>query len=353
MYTRLFILTGALLLASAELAHANNFFIPNHYRNRREPNVFSAIGWSDRREVGGSLAIEKSERDYSNSNTADSKTDSKTFGPYVFYRFPMNLNLEAKYSIENSDKEYANVPSANREAKSGSGMISLGYEFTEIPMALSVRYNRTNNETKASGSTSATKAKDEIVDLGLGYRLENNFYLGAGFEHNEYDYEGASDDRKYNTVVLGGGKVFGNLKSPTATAEGFVSFYNYKNTRYRSLGLDALYNYDVWQYYGRFQYGTSSGDIDVKTWVFVAGVDWQISSFYIGPELSFASSKVDSSEAKFSYFSPSLEAGFRLSQAEIYLRFTPEKDKYEDPSSVGSNYEDTTRTWELGAAYKF
>lgn len=352
MRSRHLVAIGVFLFIGGEVASANSFVIPNHHRGRRETNHFSAIGWSDRKEVGARLTMEKSKTDYDTENTFDQEQNSTEFGPHIFYRLPINLNVEAEYTAKNEDLEYSNSPTSNRKSKSNVGSLGLGYELTGIPMAFGVHYNRDKSTSTRLQTGSRYETKRENFELGVGYRLENQIYLGAGWTHTEADYDSTStSDDKYDSWMGGVGKVFGDSKRPDATVEGLLSFSNHDGIRTRSALVSGLYNYQNWQFTGAVVYGKWSGTSDFDLWNLMAGLDWQIADFYLGPQLSYTTT--NSSQYDSDSYTLSMEGGYRIAELEVYLRFTPEQAKVKFTELTNYNYKETGQTWQLGASYMF
>jgi len=316
----------------------SSVFIPNYYRNRRDANLASAIGWSDRHEAGVRLANEK--KKYEINGTEFFKDDETGVNPYMFYRFENGLNTEVSLNVSETDRDFT-FSGGSSDVETKSIQANLGYELKETPMAFGFGYSRIDSDTESStGSTSESKAT--LLNFGVGYRLEDNVYLGASL------FRIKNDNDTTDLISFGVGKVYGDKEKPDSASELIFSTYNEDGDKAYAFSYQGLCNRGPIQYYSNINLGVTDGTAkDSLGYGVKLGVDYQISDYYFGPELGV---DIDDSnnDTRDTDWLASLEAGYRTSQLEFYARYNLEQQKRSFTVS-----KDTTSIIALGASYRF
>ncbi|MGZ3722072.1 MAG: hypothetical protein ACXVA9_04020, partial [Bdellovibrionales bacterium] len=137
-------------------AYANNSFVPNFYKNRKELNHFAALGWSDRHEVEVNYFTESSAIDVDGVRS----TDSTISGPKLqgYYRLPNKINFEIDGALTKTDSALSGYSTARSSQDSTSrGRFATGYEFANIPLALGASYQSLeSNSTDTDHNTTTT-----------------------------------------------------------------------------------------------------------------------------------------------------------------------------------------------------
>lgn len=342
------VLVASMLLLFAADAFANNSFIPNYYRNRREVNEYSAVGWSNRHEAG--LHYDMAEGEGKTNSIKDEETEHTSFAPYVFYRAPMNLNIEGKIT-KGEEKDKPVPAAANTDTDIMDYHLGLGYELEGTPMAFGLTYTSLDREFKNSGTTTDATAK--AIGLGFGYKLADDMYAGIGWTHTMNESGRPSVEDKDNAYKIGLGKVYGDRANPMAASEVTLGFENEDHTQTWDLDIKGLYNMDAFQYYGAIGYTTASGDDKAKGWNLTLGADLLFGMFYVGPQIEWVTLDTDANTvADDESMEYSLEAGFRNEMVEAFVRYTMDKDEEEFTPST-SNTETENNTWTIGASYHF
>lgn len=294
------ILLAAVFLASE--VYANNYFIPNHYRSRRTLNQFSAIGWSHRNEA--SLEYSKTESETKEDGEKIEEATESEYGPLAFYRLNENFNFEFQF-LRSHENEEEVLTSTEESQKADTVRVSLGYQPSTSSMAFGYSYSKSYAE----------EALDTLLNnFGVGYRLENDYYLGAG-------YQNIHGSRTSHIYTVGLGKVWGDSKKPDSTAEGYYSWLNQDGMKQSSLGLRGLWNRDAFQYYGDIlvmQFDLGNVQYDMPT--IRAGLDYQFSDYYVAPEVIWSALNSDDMADQDSMVL-SLEGGYRAHEIEIFLRY--------------------------------
>jgi hypothetical protein len=342
-----FVLT-LLMLVTASEAFANNYFIPNHYRNRREVNHFTATAWSTRREVG--LQYKMQEADIDQNGVKLSEWNTKGFRPYVFYKSDAGIGVDADLL---RDRATIDDTSDNEDDSFDiDGLnVNAGYEVPGRPMAFSLGLRKLGTEFTDKPGTTTLKSDSKAIDLGFGYKLANDIYLGGGVSVVE-TVEGLNEDKgNFNVLTFGAGKVFGGGEKPMATVESTLEYYEEQDTKNYELLGRGLYNMDNFQFYGELAYDWASGDLDSTGYQLTAGADMQFDKFYVGPQVSKITDDTDSdTEDDTDVMTYSLEAGARIESFEGFLRYT--KSDLE-AKQTGAKLENATTEILLGASYKF
>lgn len=344
------VLVASMLLLFAADAFANNMFIPNYYRNRRAVNQFSAVGWSNRHEVGAHYTMGKSEN--TSNGTATSDDENSGFDLHTFYRTNMNLNIEAtidKNTTENSPKPTG----ASTDTDHMDYHLGLGYEVEGMPWAFGLTYASEDADEEGTGGTDE---KSGALGLGVGHALGDGMYVGFGWTYTDAEEKvgtAAATTDKDNKYHLGVGKVYGDRANPMAASEATLAFENEAHTQYWELAVKGLYNMDAFQYYGEIGYDWSGGDKKTKGYDLTVGADLLFGMFYIGPEIMWMTTSEDlkpSGETETDMMVLGLEAGYRTEMVEAFVRYSTfdyESETSPNKSKVENN------TWVLGASYHF
>lgn len=338
-----------ILLIFGVQAFANTHSIPNHFRNRRLPNQGSSVGWSDRKEVNLAYQISESEQSRSGRKTAED--ESTDVGAFLFYRTPVNLNVEAAVAL--SDSEETPVGSAKDTSESQLGLLNLGYEFTEVPLAIAALYSNIEIDSK-DGTTAATSTiEGHGLGLASGYRIGSNTYLGASLKQWDFDSSFLTDD-KTHYYHLGGGQVFGGEADPDGGYEAVLTFWNEDHSQSYDFSLLGFYNLGDMQYYGRVNYEARGGDADGYSYGATLGADFQISSFFVGPEFSYDYYRLESGTIRLADtdVDAALLAGLRTSSFELALEYAIETNEEDNSPSI-SNDESEGNTWTVSASAFF
>lgn len=331
-------------------AFANNLFIPNYYRNRREPNQMSAIGWSDRHEA--ELAYEMKEGKETTNNVKNEESKSTSPQGHVFYRTPVNLNIEAQFIHQKEKEKSIPVTGPDDESKLNSYHLGLGYELENVPVAFGASFTRTKTETDL-GAGGSSESELDIPSLGTGYHLGDGKYLGVGYSRFRIDSSTSSEDI-VDILALGIGKLYGDRKKPLAANEFVATYLNEDHTQNYGLGLSGLYNgIESLQIYGAFSYGWQNGEDGGDDMAVKLGVDYVFSMFYVGPEIEWSENNFDarntSDREDMNY---SVEAGYRDSVFEVFVRYESDESERKAPAFAFKT-EEEEETWALGASYKF
>lgn len=344
MKLRLLVLAMSVLCASE--AFANNYFIPNYYRNRRFLNAYTAVGWSDRKEAGATYSIENTDNKSGGQKT--SKVEESNLRAHTYYRTPMNLNVEAAILSTKQERESISFNSKDKH-EIMSYNLGLGYELTDSPLAFGLVLSHVNDKNKTS-STDRT-----LVDAsgGVGYRLDGNVFLGLGY----HDLDTKSD--RNEEFALGVGKVYGDRANPSAATELVLTYGNLNDKSYGLLA-QGLINAEALQYYGRIGYMVTDGtqgSVDTNVLVLMAGADYKFFDFYVGPQLSYDNAEFKSSGSKATQneFRPSLEAGYRIEFLEAFLRYDliQGESKFNSPLGASSKNKSDGNVLTANVTYKF
>ena len=345
-----------LIMFTGVQAAANNYFIPNNYRNRRSANVFTGVAWSQRQEVG-MLYGRDTDTNYA-AGTKNSEVTTNAFFPYGFYNMDNGFGFEGGLSKLNSETTY---PSATTKDTGDSLSISAaaGLNPQGTPWAFSLGYRLSTSADNDGSSGDKTTVKSNAVAIGLGYKLFSHYYLGAGYINykSSYDYSFSgttySSDAKNHYYYLGGGAVFGGEKKPMATTELVLMLYNSGSSQKQELTWQGLMNVSEFQFYSRAQYAKTTENgagLDLRL---TAGMDYQFLDFFVGPEVSYDVDKTDDgTDADSKETSLGLLAGYRATAIEAYLGYNTSvrKTEYDNPSSNGKRDSGNVN---LGVAYKF
>lgn len=313
-----------LVLLTAFEASANNAFIPNYYRNRREANDYSAIAYSQRKEAGLLVGAGTLKQETDGTKTLDS--DILAVRPHSYYRVE-NVNMEVEYSTVRSDNK--NVLTGDTIDINAAGpLINVGFELPTTPIAVAISYD--SDKTKFQNKTSGLKIDTDTrtLQMGVGYKMEGNTFLGFGISQEQQDsLLGDSDEEQ---IVFGAGKVYGDYSNPDAAAEAILTFENERGDKTYNLEVRGLRNLGAFQYYGALGLGYQNGvNIDGRDYLFKAGVDYQINdTLYVGPELNVIVVNYDNEES--TNLTPSLQGGYRDRHLEFFLRYDYGKTKSED-----------------------
>ena len=305
------------LFCSGEV-FANNLFIPNYYRNRREVNQYSAIGWSNRNEAAVRYSVENN--DVKTNGTKSSDNSETILYPHAFYRTPINLNIEA--AVESASEERKSLPGGAKRKIDGMGYhLGLGYEIADTPVAFGVAVKMANVEDKPAAGAKTT-TDDMSASIGVGYKLAEDLYLGAGYTNDRSKTKGAKEDQD-NTYVIGVGKVMGDRANPTGAAEAALQFSNEDHSQTYGLLAQGLVNSELLQYHGLISYANTTGDTKGYGLGLMVGADYQFMDFYVGPQVSYLTldTKTSGVSTKINGWSPGLEAGYRLDFFEAFLRY--------------------------------
>lgn len=344
------IIVSLLALGFCADAFANNMFIPNYYRNRRVPNAYSAIGWSDRKEVEVQYEMEDSDRKRNGTKIEDSETDSMQ--AHLFYRTPVNLNVETVMGYSKEDEKNP-VTGDKDETKIKLYHLGLGYELTEMPLAFGAIFTLADGET--TGDSGDSDEEITAIGLGVGYRLAGDKYLGFGLTRSNYDRSSATSnsDDDVDSFSIGAGKVYGDGKSPLAANELTFGFMNFEHTQFYGLDLRGLYNLENIQFYGEAGYDWSNGQRGSDGFSLKGGVDYLFGVIYVGPEVIYSVTNTDSGNTSdVDSLRISVETGYRVDFLEAYLRYT--SDESESEFAVRSFNSKTEKdTWTVGASYQF
>lgn len=338
------------LLFSSTTVLANNYFIPNHYKGRRELNNFTATAWSERREINGYLQTANEETSEGSTKTEESK--AKDLNARIYHRSTeLPLTIEAGINILQAEvDDIANAEDIDRSANLIN--VSGGYELKDLNMAVAASAVRARYESDYSPSNDSTSTNVNFVTLGWGYKLENQIYLGLGYLNTHVDYEetGYTYQDTSHAYLAGIGKVFGDSKNPTGTAETYLQYKSEDMETDLNLTIRGLYNIsEPTQLYGSIILGKidyRDGSDDESSEELELGLDHEFGSFYIAPEISFYNLKGTSDTADTNY---SFEVGYRAEQMEVGLIYNTRESKetYDTPP----NDKTETKTLQLNFAY--
>ncbi len=344
-----------------DTAVANNFHIPNYYKNRRTSNIFSSVGWSSRNEVGINYKKVDREDKPEGSGFQDNKYDAFASVLHGYYRINEQFNLEIQ--AENTGREQDDLPSGEKNENDTLEFESqLGYKFATLPIVMSGGLIYSKDESLEEDSffgKSTNEVKSIGAVLGMSYKMPNNIFYGLGFKHNDTkredkdDFGTQKDDQKSQTVNIGMGQVFGDLDSPDAAYEFNITNEFLGSTKFLFLSLQGLYNKNIFQTYGGllFARATSTGK-DIKKYTFNAGVDVSVNDFYFGPEFTASLNKI-SDDFKAVETNISLQAGYRTSLMEFYLALENETTKFEYDNPLSTDFKSTEQAITIGGVYKF
>lgn len=345
------LLVSSLVLLFGCEAFANNYFIPNYYRNRRTQNTFSALGWSDRKEVA--LSYEMTDTDAKTDGKKSSETDGKEIEAHGFYRLTESWNLEAV--IDSSKDERQAFPITGPKSKSDSMdyNVGAGYQVSGMPLAFGAGIEVVNDEDTTSAGVKSSNDQNS-VSLGAGYRLDSDIYLGVGYVRHVYKQTGKPSDLDQG-YYLGAGKVIGDRQKPDGAGELIFVFANENNRQNYNLIAQGLINAHQLQYTGNLYFGRGDGPSSSTTYGAAFGADYQIMDFYVGPQLNWLHMEFDwgSFKQKSTTLAPSLEVGYRIASLEAFLRYTIEdgQAKFTGLSSSKVEYDGNTLTAQF--TYKF
>ncbi len=326
------IIALSVILLCAGEAFANNYVIPNYYRNRRFLNSYSAVGWSDRKEVGLTHSIENT--DAKNSGAKFSDEEEMRLRPHLYYRTPVNLNVEA--AIVSSKEENKALPSGSKTKEEGMEYhLGLGYELTEAPVAFALILESAKNDLTSANGTKTDQTNFE-GSLGAGYRLPNQMYLGAGYTNSRMKTKGTKEDLR-DRYMLGLGQVYGDRANPDAAAELIMLFSNKDSAQTYVALLQSLINAGDLQYNGALTFTRLDGALSVSGYGLKAGVDYKFYDFYVGPQAAYNWLKVKTNgvESKGTEIEPSLEAGYRVAFLEAFLRYDISKNENKINNNLG------------------
>jgi hypothetical protein len=326
-------------------AYANNLFIPNYYKNRRTNNQYSAIGWSHRNETG--LVVQSAENKVSRDGVEESNEDSLSFTAHYYHRLNETFNLEISGDILDADGESI-TPAYTQNTDRRTISSALGYQFEQVPMAIGLSFGIT--QTDFETSLTGTKFESDVDDFnfGVGYKLASDIYFGVGTSLFKVDRSLGSDDN-IQFHVLGLGKVYGGTDNPVAAVETYFVFLNEDGDKTTSWVLSGLINKNSFQYYGNISYSIEDSADDEKEWGLSLGVDYQFADFYVGPQFSIGQTGYDS-DREDSVFGASLQAGYRTSMLEFYIRYNMDEDEVK---SAGSKNVTEDSVVSIAGIYKF
>lgn len=334
-----FILKITVLLASLMLfseAFANNLFIPNSYRSRREQNEFSALGWSERKEANLQYGTGTGEED---DGTTATDQDTSALEGEVFYRMNDTTNVEFVYE-DNQVK-----PDGGSTAKVSGWDLGVGHQFND-QMALGLSYESGNRDNGTTDFDTTT------YSVGFGYKLDNNWFLGLGYRNSEDDVTG---DPTKSTTALGAGYVWGDAKKPTANFE--VAYLMFGGD-YSGGDIVArgLYNYGQGQYFAAVTMKgekdeTGATETETTGTEMQLGVDYHVTdAWYVAPAITMNNTENDDAGTEDTTNNMSLEVGYRQQAAwEAFFRY--DNNKTED--GAGGNTETTGTVMTVGGTYFF
>lgn len=331
-------------------AGANNYFIPNHYRSRRAANVFSAVGWSDRKEA---TAVLKHNKDLTKRASIKREEDtSNSLEAATFYRVSPQWNIEGLVTyLASKEKEFN--PSADGDQNTGKTFgLGVGYAFPEAPAVIAANIFHSRFDAKDGATDVRSHSWISSYNLGVGWKLPSDIYLGGGISAGWSRLGGIKHGPTWG-YYLGGGKVFGDAKNPVATVETYLLFANVNNTQVYRLGARGLWNMEAFQFIGSLGYGTDQGADKGSSAEIAFGVDYELQAFYINPLIALEVEKdEDGIPDNDTETVLSLELGYRQKPYEAFVRYNYGKDKidYEAPiSDVESNESEVT----VGGTYFF
>ena len=145
-------------------ALANNAFIPNHYRNRRAMNSFSALGWSDRQEA--SAVLQSSLEKKKDNGVNDDRTERNLFRSSIFYKISPELNFEAALLLLKANNEDLNPSAPEDEQISHGKILGLGYQLPGSSVAMGVQYLHTRTNLKEGSTNDKSHNRNEMVSVG-------------------------------------------------------------------------------------------------------------------------------------------------------------------------------------------
>jgi len=338
-----------LTLSSSAFA-VDNFFIPYYYRNRPAMDTFSAIGWSDRHLVNAEITHDWGEVDDHNGfDTNDFKYTSESL--LGAYRLPNNLSFEASL-FRNEEQDNLPLQSGrNEDFDTNEYHVAAGYEFTGTPIALGVAYTNHREEVTSQNTGHITESTTHTASIGAGYRLEHQYFLGIGYINQ--DFLSGHTDQTARNYYLGGGKVWGDLKTPDAAMEAYLFLMNNQGTQEQLLRARGLINCGPLQYYGAAAYGVEQGDAAGSNWDLRLGVDYEINHWYVGPELFVSGSTTSSgTQADNNNLTGSLEGGYRFDKFDAYLRYGNQRITH-DFDDVTVDTKNTQQWLTAGGSFKF
>lgn len=311
----------------SQVGFANTFFIPNYHKGRRQMTNFTATAWSQRNEAAFLYSNTQSEEKKSSIKTED--YNATDFGGLVFYRNPnMPMSIEGQFlkqTTETDDLEN----SENYEGNNQLIAASLGYEIVPQNMALSLFLNKNtfDNENTTLNQTSTFNL--DITSVGWGYRLPSQIYFGLGVMNSRLEIENFSNDTT-NTYVFGFGQVIGNEKNPDYAYEVGLSYASEDGNTDTSLTLRGLHNLsEQTQLVAELTFDQGE---DENGNSIMLGADYEISHFFISPQVSYETTKFDNSiqdsESSTSY---AVELGYRTAKWECSFEYenTTENAEFE------------------------
>jgi len=325
-----------LAVAAGATVNASVFFIPNYYRHDIDPDLYASLGWSTRKTFGLEYSNTKSAQSYdSGAWSSDLQTTSQSYYPFAFYRFDDGLNLQITAPQTRISRHGGPVLSESTTGQR-TYAIGAGYEFADVPIAVSFRYLHSNaskveyNTLVIDSSCSSLpcppfnpdfSSSSNEMQIGFGYRLPGNNYLGLALD--QY-VENTRFDANVLTqrIGVGYGSVVGEKESPTAALETGFFIANGSGTQTYSLVIQGLRNIQDWQVTGVAQILRNDGPNPDYEYTAKLGCDYQFSVFYVGPEVSYfvanspLASVADVSETAFG-----LEAGLRLKPVVVFLSY--------------------------------
>ncbi len=345
---------GALFLFLTMLVSSEAFattVIPQYLRNRRPISTGPAIGWSDRKEAALVYNFGESEEKLNGADNGE--TESVGLTPYVYYRTPANLNIEAAFATGEIDTK---APASATDTEEWRVMLlGLGYEVTTAPVALGVQISTLDSDDTdgATGFTDSTKMT--ALGLGAGYRLPSDIYLGFNLIHNKVE-DAPADDDTIDTWRIGMGQVFGDRRNPASAYEVVLQYINEDSTKYLELDFEGGINSGDLQYYGAFEWERRDAkSADYSGITVKAGVDVKFSTFFVGPEFSYTTAENDAGALgtiEQNDFDLALMGGYRSERFELAAEIELSQSEEED-SSPASKEESESQTITLLGSYFF
>lgn len=299
--------TLALLLAVsvASPAFANNYFIPNHQRSFREKNTYTAVPWSNRREVGLDMEVGNGTRNPEASGEIDIKNDTIT--PHLYFKAENGFAVDAEFKKENEKLKRGTASGKDNEE---NFELHTGYEMGDFAFSLGFVNSREDQ------GTSTSETQTNTILLGFGTRLGGDFYLGFG-----YSRVNDRDDDKNNHFDVGVGKVFGAADNPDGSIEGNLLFAPGDDGD--SLGARAylLVREDALQYFGTLIYTKVDGKTsDIAGYGVQAGLDYQFETFFAGAKFEYVKVTQAGSDDSATGLHPVVQAGYRKDKLEAYVQ---------------------------------
>jgi hypothetical protein len=349
---RMFVIALVLLLWNSDsFAAGTNYFIPNHYQGRRNLNRFTAVAWSERNEVG--VVASHSKNKQQEDDVDSGETSSRFITPYAFYRVNENINTELAVNYF----ELVDRSPTNPDHKTNDYLImpQIGYEFSEIPFAVSVGLEYSEMESEDEGSPLKSRYKSKTFTPAVGYKLPTDIFVGFGYYHSiSEDSNGPTG--KYHSYYLGAGQILGDEKNPFATYEAVFSYSNNSNIQNYGMTLLGLYNMAPIQLYGNLNLSFIDGYLNGDTESVVLGVDYPIASFYLAPELTYSRSgwSTELSSSTSWSASGSIELGYRVLPLEIFFRYNQRtSNSHAESGSFISEDDSRGQQMFVGGNYRF